>query len=160
MAENNDHGESPIGHDAALDGTVKDGVHRYRLRVYHADTDMSGPVYHGRYLEWLERGRSDYLRAVGIRHSVLKSGPDPRFWVVSRLEIDYRRPAQIEDVLDVSTRVAEAGKARMVMVQSIALGDVELTRARVSVALINAEGRPQRLDPELIARFRSNEGSL
>lgn len=158
MAENNDHGESPIGRDAALDGTLADGIHRYRLRVYHADTDMSGAVYHGRYLEWMERGRSDYLRAIGIRHSALKSGTDPRFWVVSRLEIDYRRPAQIEDVLDVSTQVAEAGKARMVMAQSIARDGTELAVARVTVALINAEGRPQRLDHDTIARFGGRVG--
>lgn len=153
MLENDDHGESARGLDPALDGTLADGIHRYRVRVYHADTDMSGAVYHARYLEWLERGRSDLLRAHGVRHSELSSQDNPQFWVVRRMEIDYLSAARIEEALEVSTQVADIGKARIVMAQTIGRGAQALVKAVVTAALINARGRPQRLDRAWQARF-------
>ena len=153
MTENGGNGESAARPADALDGVVTDGAHRYRVRVYHADADMSGAVYHARYLEWLERGRSDFLRAHGVSHAELKHRSDPQFWVVCRMEIDYLRPARIEEVLEVTTRVCELGKARVVMAQAIARDGRRLVAARVTAAVVDALGRPRRLDRRWAARF-------
>ena len=92
-----------------LSGRMTDAGHELLARVYYADTDFSGAVYHGRYLEFLERGRSDFLRVLGVHHTDLQAGQtgEPLFWVVKRMEIDFVAPARIDDVLTISTRVAE-----------------------------------------------------
>ena len=126
--------------------------HRAEVSVYYADTDFSGVVYYGRYLEFLERGRSDLLRACGINHRDLLSGAvpggEPLAWVVRRIAIDYRGAARIEDRLAVLTGVREARGARLAMAQRITLGDRAILDASVEAALITLDGRPARLPAE------------
>ena len=146
-----DHGEYPD----ALSGELADGGHRLSARVYYADTDFSGVVYHARYLEFLERGRSDFLRLADVHHTELAEGKhgETLVWVVKRMEIDFRAPARIDDILVIDTRVAEVSGARIRMAQQIRRGGDLLIEARVEAALINGEGRPRRFPKEWIARF-------
>ena len=146
-----DHGEYPD----ALSGELADGGHRLSARVYYADTDFSGVVYHARYLEFLERGRSDFLRLADVHHTELAQGKhgETLVWVVKRMEIDFRAPARIDDILVIDTRVAEVSGARIRMAQQITRGADLLIEARVEAALINGEGRPRRFPKEWIARF-------
>lgn len=139
----------------ALSGRMTDTGHELRARVYYADTDFSGAVYHGRYLEFLERGRSDFLRVLGVHHTDLQAGQtgEPLFWVVKRMEIDFVAPARIDDVLTISTRVAETGKARIRMAQEIRRGDTRLISATVEAAVINSAGRPRRFPKEWLGLF-------
>ena len=118
-----------------LSGRMTDAGHELLARVYYADTDFSGAVYHGRYLEFLERGRSDFLRVLGVHHTDLQAGHtgEPLFWVVKRMEIDFVAPARIDDVLTISTRVAEPGKARIRMAQEIRRGGALLIAATCAV---------------------------
>ena len=76
---------------AGLSGELTPFGHRLLARVYYADTDFSGLVYHARYLEFLERGRSDYLRLAGVRHTELAEGlrGEKIVWIVRRMEIDF-----------------------------------------------------------------------
>ena len=128
-------------------------AHSYSTRIYYADTDFSGVVYHGRYLEFLERGRSDLLHTIGIRHRDLIEGRvspsavagEPLAWVVRRLEIDYRGSARIEDEIAIHTGVAEARGARLVMRQVVTLTERTIIDAKVEAALITLKGRPQRI---------------
>lgn len=140
----------------ALSGRLTDTGHELLARVYYADTDFSGAVYHARYLEFLERGRSDYLRLIGVHHTELEAGKtgEAIYWVVRRMEIDFRAAARIDDVLTVSTRTAEIGKARVRMAQDIRRGDDLLITAAVEAALINAEGKPRRFPKEWAELFR------
>ncbi|WP_193175007.1 tol-pal system-associated acyl-CoA thioesterase [Oricola nitratireducens] len=139
----------------ALAGRLTASGHELQARVYYADTDFSGAVYHARYLEFLERGRSDYLRLIGVHHTDLEAGStgETLYWVVRRMEIDFRAAARIDDVLTVLTRVAEVGKARIRMAQEIRRGDALLITAAVEAALINAEGKPRRFPTEWAALF-------
>ena len=139
----------------ALAGRLTASGHELQARVYYADTDFSGAVYHARYLEFLERGRSDYLRLIGVHHTDLEAGStgETLYWVVRRMEIDFRAAARIDDVLTVFTRVAEVGKARIRMAQEIRRGDALLITASVEAALINAEGKPRRFPGEWAALF-------
>lgn len=139
----------------ALAGRLTASGHELQARVYYADTDFSGAVYHARYLEFLERGRSDYLRLIGVHHTDLEAGStgETLYWVVRRMEIDFRAAARIDDVLTVLTRVAEVGKARIRMAQEIRRGDTLLITAAVEAALINAEGKPRRFPKEWAALF-------
>ena len=91
-------------------GRLTDGGHELRQRVYFEDTDFSGRVYHARYLQFLERGRSDYLRLLGIHHRELAE--DGLSFAVSRMEIDFRRPATIDDLLTIGTDDSAPSPAR------------------------------------------------
>jgi len=133
------------------DGVLADGVHRFATRIYYADTDLSGAVYHARYLEWLEHGRSDFLRCMGLRHDELRRRNPPVFWVVRRMEIDFLASAQIEQIIKVETRIATVGGARIELAQQVCRGDAVLLAAAVTAALVDAAGRPRRLQPDWIA---------
>ncbi|MEQ1940837.1 tol-pal system-associated acyl-CoA thioesterase [Mesorhizobium sp. VNQ89] len=138
-----------------LSGELTPSGHRLLARVYYADTDFSGLVYHARYLEFLERGRSDYLRLVGVRHTELMEGMrgEKIVWVVRRMEIDFVRPARMDDVLVIETRTERISGARIFMAQEIRRGDEILIRAKVEAAIIDGNGRPKRFPAEWIAAF-------
>ena len=141
--------------DIALTGIIENGVHRLLARVYYADTDFSGVVYHARYLEFLERGRSDFLRLSGVHHTELHDGKHGEriVWVVRRMEIDFRFPARIDDIITVETHVAELSGARIFMAQRLLRADEVLVEARVEAAIIGETGRPRRFPKEWVAAF-------
>lgn len=149
-----------------INGTLTPEGHRLLARVYYADTDFSGVVYHARYLEFLERGRTDYLRLKGVHHSQLEEGQlgEPIVWIVRRMEIDFRLPARIDDMLLIETCVIEASGARVTMRQTIKRNSAVqhsseqsdlLIEARVEAALINKQGRPRRMPKEWKELFTS-----
>lgn len=129
--------------------------HRIMARVYFADTDFSGVVYHARYLEFFERGRSDFLRLAGVHHTELADGKhgERLVWVVRRMEIDFRGPARIDDILTVDTRAERISGARIWMAQQLLRGQELLVEAKVEAAIIGADGRPRRFPREWIAAF-------
>ena len=151
MSDNLSANESEV-----INGTLTVEGHRLLARVYYADTDFSGVVYHARYLEFLERGRTDFLRLKGVHHTALEEGQlgEPIVWIVRRMEIDFRLPARIDDMLVIETSVTEASGARVTMQQRIQRqnGDV-LIEARVEAALINKQGRPRRMPAAWKALF-------
>ena len=124
-----------------LAGELTPDGHRLVARVYYADTDFSGFVYHARYLEFLERGRSDFLRLAGVHHTELHQGKHGEriVWVVRRMEIDFLSPARIDDILTVETRTERIAGARIQMAQILKRGDDVL-------ALVRAGSPTLRLD--------------
>lgn len=140
---------SERGKYVELAGFIDDKTHRLTARVYFADTDFSGAVYHGRYLEFLERGRSDFLRCIGVHHTDLLNNEDGAlFWVVRRMEIDFQAGAVIDDVLQIETQLTFVGGARCMMAQKILRGDEVLIEAEITAALINKASRPRRFPAE------------
>ncbi len=150
-----DHGESGTEPAAGLSGTLTDFGHRLLARVYYADTDFSGVVYHARYLEFLERGRSDFLRLAGVHHTELAEGKhgEKIVWVVRRMEIDFLKAARIDDILTVETRAEEISGARILMNQQLKRGGDLLVQAKVQAAIIGENGKPRRFPREWIAAF-------
>ena len=149
-----DHGES-AALTAGLSGALTEFGHRLMARVYYADTDFSGVVYHARYLEFFERGRSDYLRLAGVHHTELHEGKHGEriVWVVRRMEIDFRAPARMDDILTIDTRTEDISGARIVMAQQLKRGAEVLVEAKVQAAIIGENGRPKRFPKEWIAAF-------
>ena len=125
--------------------------HRLAVRVYFEDTDFSGVVYHATYLRWCERGRSDFLRLLGNDHQALLEGKDgtPAAFVVRRMNLDFKKPARIDDVLEVTTRLAALSSAVLTLDQAVTRDGVMLFEARVEVVLVSLEGKPQRLSQRL-----------
>ena len=142
-------------HDHHLSGELTEAGHRLVQRVYYEDTDFSGVAYHARYLHFLERGRTDYLRLLGVEQGsmVLEGDREGLVFVVHRMEIDFKAPARMDDILTILTSTVKAGGAKMILNQEIRRGEHLLIAARVIIAVINSAGRPRRLPEALAARF-------
>jgi acyl-CoA thioester hydrolase len=149
------HGEQEAELLAGISGVITPDGHRLKARVYYADTDFSGVVYHARYLEFLERGRSDFLRLSGVHHTELMHGKHGEriVWVVRRMEIDFHSPARIDDILTVETRAEKISGARIFMAQRLLRDEELLVSATVEAAIIGELGRPKRFPKEWIAAF-------
>lgn len=125
--------------------------HVIPVRIYYEDTDLSGNVYHAAYLKFFERGRTEFLRDLGIHHHELASVG--LAFAVRSMEIDYRAAARIDDLLDVSTEVVECSGARLELNQTISREGVVVTSARVTAVAIRMGGGPVRLPKVLRERF-------
>jgi len=124
-------------------------MHRFPIRVYYEDTDMGGVVYYANYLRFIERARSDWVRKLGNDQNAMRDGG--LIWVVQRVEADYRVPARFDDELLIETEVVKVSPARLTMAQRVMRGETEIFRAKVTVACVTAEGKPQRLPAEIRA---------
>ncbi|HAV08891.1 MAG TPA: tol-pal system-associated acyl-CoA thioesterase [Rhodobacteraceae bacterium] len=125
-------------------------VFQLPLRVYYEDTDMAGIVYYANYLRYIERGRSEWVREIGLDQNRMKD-VDGIVFAVRRVEADYIAPARLDDQLIVETWVESLGAARMIMGQRVTRGDTELFRALVTVVCMTLEGRPVRLPKDIPA---------
>jgi acyl-CoA thioester hydrolase len=129
--------------------------HVLPVRVYFEDTDFTGVVYHASYLRFMERARTEYVRLLGVHHSALDAGEagERMAFAVHRMEIEFRRPARIDDVVEVVTRPREVRGARIVLDQAIRRGTERLVTAVVTVVLVSADGRPCRIPDTVAERF-------
>jgi acyl-CoA thioester hydrolase len=135
-----------------LDGAIRDGRHHMQVRVYYEDTDFSGLVYHGSYVRWCERGRSDFLRLIGNDHRALidgSAGREPAAFVVRRMQLEFLKPARIDEILEVVTRVKETTAATLVLDQRVSRDGMQLFTAEVMVVLVSQSGKPLRLSTAL-----------
>ncbi len=130
-----------------LAGRIEGDAHVLPVRVYFEDTDCAGLVYHANFIKYCERGRSDFIRLLGIDQTGL-ANPEagtPSVFVVRRIEIDYLKPGRMDDVLEVVTSCTEIGTASLVLDQRIKHGDALLAQAKVTVVLVSSSGKPQRI---------------
>ncbi|MGB3723938.1 MAG: YbgC/FadM family acyl-CoA thioesterase [Pacificimonas sp.] len=128
---------------APTSGQFHHGVHRFPIRVYFEDTDFSGIVYHANYLRFMERARSDMLRLAGIDQvATYRAGEG--VYAVAAMDIKYKRPARLDDVLIVESRVTRVRAAATEIEQLILLKGELAVSALVTAALVGPEGRPMR----------------
>lgn len=120
------------------------------IRVYFEDTDVTGRIYHASYLRFLERGRTEWLRRLGFRHSEI-AGSSSVFFVVRKLQIDYLAPGLMDDLLRVETQVSAVSGASIEFFQSICRDQKRVASAKVLVATLR-DGRAARV-PEDIRRL-------
>jgi acyl-CoA thioester hydrolase len=111
----------------------------YPQRVYYEDTDAGGVVYHARYIHFLERARTEWLRYLGFNNGEL-TRKHKMLWIVSEITINYVKPARVDDALEVTVAVENMGRVRCSFHQEIRRGEEVLVKARVSVACVTAEG--------------------
>jgi acyl-CoA thioester hydrolase len=135
-----------------IDGAVRDGRHHMQVRVYYEDTDFSGIVYHANYLRFMERGRTNHLRLMGAdQHALFEQAQaeTPGFaFVVRSMEIDFLRPARMDDLLDVVTWAIAVKGASITLAQEVRRGAEVLVAAKVRVAFIS-EGRAKPIPKSL-----------
>ena len=139
--------------DRAYRGGFVGAEHHFALTVYFEDTDTAGVVYYANYLKFMERARSDMLRAVGVdQREVLGSGGGAYY--VAHADIRYVAPARLGDELVVLSEV-ELVRAASVQIHQRVMRDGQLlTDARVTAAFLDAKGRPQRQPKEWVETFK------
>lgn len=136
-----------------LAGRLAGDGHRLAVRVYFEDTDFSGVVYHASYLRFMERGRSDFLRLIGIHHRELAAGEESLAFAVRAMDLVFHKPARIDDVVEVVTQLTGIEGVRILLRQEVRLAEVVLVEARVTAVLLNAAGKPRRLPAALRERL-------
>lgn len=130
-------------HDRPYQGGFDGKTHRFALRVYFEDTDTAGIVYYANYLRFMERARSDMLRAVGVdQRAALESGEG--VYAVAEVAIKYRMPAKLDDALVIVSEVREVRAASCVIHQRVMREGETLADATVTAAFLTLDGRPKR----------------
>lgn len=143
---------------AGLAGSVRDGRHVLALRVYYEDTDAGGMVYYANYLKFAERARTEMLRLAGYDHG----GMADRFglaFVVRDCALSYKRPAYLDDLIEVRSRFLEVGGATLTAEQLICRDTMELARLDVRLACMTGGGRPSRIPKALRDALSAYQGA-
>lgn len=144
----------------SLDGEIRDGRHAMAVRVYYEDTDFSGVVYHASYLRFMERGRTNYLRLLGADQRALfeeveREAPGFSF-VVRSMQIDFRKPARMDDLLEIVTTPSEVKGASIVLRQAVNRDGECLVEATVQVAFVSG-GRARPIPKRLRTAMRAGQ---
>lgn len=130
------------------------------VRIYWEDTDAGGVVYHAQYLAFLERARTEWLRARGYGQELLREAHDLVF-VVRAMRIDFRKPARLDDALDVTVSLRQCRRASLVIAQAIRRGDDTLLDAEVRVAAVGAgDFRPRGIPETLYDQLKLLEDKI
>jgi len=128
--------------------------HRFALTVYFEDTDTAGVVYYANYLKFMERARSDMIRAVGVdQGAALRS--DGSAYFVTEVAIKYRKPARLGDDLVIVSTVEAVRAASVDIHQQVIRGTEQLADARVTAAYLDRDGQPQRQPKDWVERFKT-----
>jgi acyl-CoA thioester hydrolase len=140
--------------DTPYRGGFVGAKHHFALTVYFEDTDTAGVVYYANYLKFMERARSDMLRAVGVdQGEVLRRGEGAYY--VAEANIRYNKPARLGDDLRVISSVEAVRAVSVVIHQRVMRGEEQLADARVTAAFLDAYGRPQRQPKDWVERFKA-----
>ncbi len=132
-------------------GALDENLHRLPLRVYWEDTDAGGIVYHASYIRWMERGRTEYLRALGLDQRALQTA-GTRF-VVKSINVEFRRPALFDDSLLVCTQCTRLKAASLILDQRVMRGTEKMAEAEVLCAAIDENDRPMRMPENVRTRM-------
>lgn len=130
-------------------------THTHSLRVYYEDTDLAGVVYYANYLKFIERGRSEWVRDLGLDQARMKAKGEGVF-AVRRMLADYLAPAHFDDLLHVTTDHLRHSGARLVLRQSVLREKKMLFLAEVTLVCLDNTGRPQPLPGALIEKIGKN----
>jgi len=127
----------------------------HRLRVYWEDTDAGGVVFYANYLKFFERARTEWLRALGVQQQALREATGAIF-VVTDTRVSYRAPARLDDELDVSVDLREAGRASMVIAQQARRGEALLAEGDIRIGCVDAGTfKPRRIPNEVLQVFNA-----
>jgi 4-hydroxybenzoyl-CoA thioesterase len=122
------------------------------IRVYIEDTDAGGIVYYVNYLKYLERARTEFMRAQGVERAALSD--EGWMFVVSNLSLQYRQPARLDDHVEATVKTAQVGGATIDFIQTVRRDEMTLVEGRVQIACVDrCSGRPRRLEPSIRARL-------
>ena len=125
-----------------LSGIIKQKTHFFQIRVFYEDTDFSGIVYHANYLKFAERGRTNFLRLLGVNHSELINSDKPKYFVVYKMNSKFLGTSTIDDILEVRSNFKGIEGVRLKIDQDIFKGDKKVFSANIEFALLDKNAKP------------------
>ena len=137
-----------------LSGEIRKKTHFFEVRVYYEDTDFTGIVYHANYLKFAERGRTNFLRLIGINHSDLINSEDPRYFVVYSMETKFLGTSTIDNILEVRSIFKGIKGPRLKIDQDIFKDEEKIFSAKIEFAILDNKGKPRRFSEEIITRIK------
>jgi acyl-CoA thioester hydrolase len=120
-------------------------THVLPISVYYEDTDLSGVVYHANYLRYMERGRTEFFRLAGISKMAGLDDDEPTAWAIRSVQVEYYRPARLDDVILVRSILTGLSGARMKALQRVVCGETLLVEGRIEACITTLTGKPRRL---------------
>jgi len=126
-------------------GFLEGKVHVLPISIYYEDTDLSGFVYHANYLRYMERGRTEFFRLAGISKMAGLDEEEPTAWTLRSIHVDYLRPARLDDIIHVRSRLIGLSGARMQAIQRITCNETLLVEGRIEACITTLTGKPRRL---------------
>jgi acyl-CoA thioester hydrolase len=130
-------------------GHFEGKIHVLPLRVYYEDTDLSGVVYHANYLRYMERARTEFFRLAGVERMAELEAQQPTAWTLREVKVSYHRPARLDDMLAVRTRLTSLSGARLRALQKIYAGETLLADGQIEACIVTLKGQPRRLPEQL-----------
>ncbi len=134
-------------------GVLRGDIHYLPIRVYYEDTDSLGMVYHGTYLQYMERGRTEFLRCLGILNPELAERDDGMLWAVHSANLRFIKIAKPDDALVVVSRASHLGAASATIEQKIMRGNELIFEGTIKVASIDHDGRAKRMPKDIRNKF-------
>ena len=125
----------------------------HKIKVYYEDTDSGGVVYYANYLKFLERARTEALYSIGFSNKILKDKYETLI-IVKSCNIDYKKPAYLEDELNVRSFVKSITKTSFFMNQIITKGEETIVEAQVHLVFVNDLGKPVKIPDEIFSKFK------
>tara|TARA_B100000212_G_scaffold118290_1_gene88338 strand:- start:1904 stop:2341 length:438 start_codon:yes stop_codon:yes gene_type:complete len=137
-----------------LSGIIKNNTHFFRVRVFYEDTDFTGIVYHANYLKFAERGRTNFLRLLGINHSKLINDKEPKYFVVYSMNTKFLGSSTIDDLLEVRSNFIGIEGVRLKINQDIFNGEKKVFSSDIEFALLNENARPLKFPDDMKMRIK------
>ena len=125
----------------------------HKIKIYYEDTDSGGVVYYANYLKFLERARTEALFSIGFSNKKIKEQYSSLI-IVKSCNIEYKKPAHLEDELTIRSFVKSITKTSFFMNQIITRGDDEIVDSKIHLVFINKEGKPVKIPEEVYSKFK------
>ena len=136
-----------------LSGEIREKTHFFEVRVYYEDTDFTGIVYHANYLKFAERGRTNFLRLLGINHSELINSLDPKYFVVYKMNSQFLGTSTIDDILEVRSIFRGIDGVRLKIAQDIFKDEKKVFSANIEFALLDKNAKPKRFPEDIKSKI-------
>ena len=137
-----------------LSGIIKKNTHFFQIRVFYEDTDFTGIVYHANYLKFAERGRTNFLRLLGINHSELMNAEEPKYFVVYKMNTKFLGSSTIDDLLEVRSNFIGVEGIRLKINQDIFNDQKKVFSADIEFALLNKDAKPLKFPNDMKLKIK------
>tara|TARA_B100001057_G_scaffold360395_1_gene362733 strand:+ start:317 stop:754 length:438 start_codon:yes stop_codon:yes gene_type:complete len=137
-----------------LSGIIKKNTHFFQIRVFYEDTDFTGIVYHANYLKFAERGRTNFLRLLGINHSELMNANEPKYFVVYKMNTKFLGSSTIDDLLEVRSNFIGVEGIRLKINQDIFNDQKKVFSADIEFALLNKDAKPLKFPNDMKLKIK------
>ena len=137
-----------------LSGIIKKNTHFFQIRVFYEDTDFTGIVYHANYLKFAERGRTNFLRLLGINHYELMNNKEPKYFVVYKMNTKFLGSSTIDDLLEVRSNFLGIEGVRLKINQDIFNNEKKVFSADIEFALLNKDAKPLKFPHDIKLKIK------